>query len=807
MTLSGLGDKVGGATTLLKILVGIVAAAVVALVIFVLKRSSRPQTLADKVADLVDEGRVEEAGRMLIEDGQEHEALLLFVQHGRQRDAAKLHAFMGDHAKAAAMFKEMGDLEAAANAYLKMGDRKSAAETYLKAGKREMAAETFLAGGEPREAAKIYIQLKQYQRAAQVLLDSGDKTRAAAALAAHYVGLGDWAKAAKNFLASGRPRQAAEAFSRAGVHDSAAQLYEQVGDFMLAARSRLQGGEVEKAAEHFERVGDLKSAIRLFEAAGKWNKVVECYRREKNWLALGNIMMRLQQTEMAVEFFKRMTPLDDGYMEASMSMGSILESLGDSDGARKKYGEVLGFRGVGAKTAHALFALCTLCERTQTADYVLPFLHQVRESEQTSFGQNVVLWTNRLEQMVIAQGQTLAIGIQVANEEDMKKGAVDASAGMSLPQRTSIADRYEITDKIGQGGHGVIYRAHDKFLGRTVVLKFLFRNQVPSEVARMYFLREARTTALLNHKNIVTLFDMGQVGENLYIAMEYIKGIDLEERLHQEAPLSFPEIMAIIDQLCDALQYAHEKHIIHRDLKPGNVMLTGENRDVVKLMDFGLAKVLDENPHKTLIICGTPLYMSPEQIVGDFVDHLSDIYSLGIMVFQLFTGQTPFPSANILAHHQFTPPPHPTTIDKRIPLAVGDVILRCLEKKREKPLPRRLVVCERPARGHGWRSRIFRHGKRRVHPGGNELTETTSLGFQQGPLALRTSAIPCPGRPPRVTAVLPAPVAAAAPLLGRRDPLHPLAVRVKNFHGLTWSRDSEKGLGGSSHQTARGHPR
>jgi len=673
----------GGTATLIKILAGILVAALAILVIFVVRRGRKPQTIADQVADLVEEGRIEEAGRLLIDAEQTHEALVLFVQHGKNREAAKLHAISGDHATAARMFRDLGDIEAAANSFIKAGDRPAAAEVYLKAGKRELAAETFLAGGDHKEAAKIFLALKQYARAAQILSDSGDKTRAAAAMAANYVQLGDWLKAAKSFVAAGRPRQAAEAFARAGMHELAAQLFEQVGDFLPAAKARLQSGDVEKAAEHFERVGDLKTAIKLFEAAGKWNKVVECFRREKNWLALGNIMMRLQQTEMAVEFFKRMTPLDDGYLEASMSMASILEHSGDMDGARKKYGEVLGFRGVSPRTAHALFALCTLCERTQTPDYALPFLRQVRESEESTFGKNVKLWISRLEQMVISQGQTLAIGIQVANEEDMKNGALDASAGMSLPQRTSIADRYEITDKIGQGGHGVIYKAQDKFLGRTVVLKFLFRNQVPSEVSRMYFLREAQTTALLNHKNIVTLFDMGQVGENLYIAMEYIKGMDLEERLHREPPLSFSQIMDLVDQLCDALGYAHDKHIIHRDLKPGNVMLTGENGEILKLMDFGLAKVLDENPHKTLIICGTPLYMSPEQIVGDFVDHLSDIYSLGVMVFQLFTKQTPFPPANILAHHQFTAPTHPTTIDKRIPLEAGDVILRCLEKKRE----------------------------------------------------------------------------------------------------------------------------
>ena len=267
--------------------------------------------------------------------------------------------------------------------------------------------------------------------------------------------------------------------------------------------------------------------------------------------------------------------------------------------------------------------------------------------------------------------------------EDGADPAGSSAGGLVLPSRSSIAERYEIVEKIGHGGHGVIYKAQDRILGRTVVLKFLFRNQVPSELARTYFLREAKTTASLNHPNIVTLYDMGQVGEDLFIAMEYIQGISLEEHIQKLArPMPLARTIAIISQVADALQYAHQRQIIHRDIKPGNVMLTGEEHIQVKLMDFGLAKALDENPHKTLIICGTPLYMSPEQIVGDFVDHLSDLYSLAVMVFQLLTGRTPFPTANILAHHQFTAPPHPTTLFHEIPVEVGDVVLKGMEKKR-----------------------------------------------------------------------------------------------------------------------------
>jgi tRNA A-37 threonylcarbamoyl transferase component Bud32 len=423
----------------------------------------------------------------------------------------------------------------------------------------------------------------------------------------------------------------------------------------------------------------LKAAIGLFEAAGKWNKVVECYKREKNWHSLGNIMLRLEKYDLAIEFYKRLTPLDEGYLEAAMSMASILEGQGDFGGAIKKYGEILEFKGLSVSNAPALFALCTLCEKNAQPEAALRYVRQFKASGPVE--EQARNWEKRLEQMVITSAQTMAVGIEVANEDDVKKSD---KVEVAMPQKAGISDRYETVDKIGQGGHGVIYKAFDKILGREVVLKFLFRNQVPSDMARRYFLREAKTTASLNHPNIVTLYDMGQIGDNLYIAMEFIDGMTLEDKMRQVGgPIPFPEAVRIIDQLSEALQYAHDKTIIHRDIKPGNVMLTGPNKDLVKLMDFGLAKALDENPHKTLIICGTPLYMSPEQIVGDFVDHVSDIYSLGVMVFQIFTGRTPFPAANILAHHQFSPPPHPTTVNKQIPIEVGDVILRALEKKRE----------------------------------------------------------------------------------------------------------------------------
>ena len=656
-------------------------AGVLALILFLVLLLRRPPpSLEDNVARLTAEHKIGEASKLLVDDGRFQEAISLLVQHRRMREAGKIYLRVGDHQQAAKVFSSLKDHETAANCLLKAGDKVGAANEYQKGGLHELSASMFLQAGKMSEAARSYLGAKQYQKAAAVYREMGQKKKAAAIMAAWYKTTGDYLNAGKNLYVAGKLKEAALAFAKAGIHDKAAQLFEKIGEFKLAAKARLQLGEIEVAAEHLERIGETKAAIGLFEAAGKWNRVVECYKREKNWLALGNIMMRLEKYDLAIEFFKRLTPLDEGYKESAMSMASILEGQGDFEGAIKKYTEILEFKGLSVANAPALFALCTLCEKNNQPDVPLSYLRQFNASG--TVGEKADNWKNRLEQLVITAAQTMAVGLEVADEDDVRKDA--SKMDFQMPQKTGVADRYETIDKIGQGGHGVIYKAFDKVLGREVVLKFLFRNQVPSEMAQRYFLREAKTTASLNHPNIVTLFDMGQIGDNLYIAMEFIDGITLEDLLKQhDNKVPVDEVMQIVHQLCDCLQYAHDKSIIHRDIKPGNVMLTGANNSQLKLMDFGLAKALDENPHKTLIICGTPLYMSPEQIVGDFVDHLSDIYSLGVLVFQLFTGRTPFPAANILAHHQFSPPPHPTTINKEIPVEVGDVILKCLEKKRE----------------------------------------------------------------------------------------------------------------------------
>jgi serine/threonine protein kinase/tetratricopeptide (TPR) repeat protein len=263
----------------------------------------------------------------------------------------------------------------------------------------------------------------------------------------------------------------------------------------------------------------------------------------------------------------------------------------------------------------------------------------------------------------------------------------------SMNPPSTIA-HYRITSKIGAGGMGEVYRATDTKLGRDVALKIL-----PAEMARdperlARFRREARAVATLNHPHIVTLFSVEEADGIHFLTMELVDGQSLERVIGGSA-LPVERIVEIASALADALAAAHEKSIVHRDLKPANVMLTGDGR--VKVLDFGLAKEMHPSEpddatmtsagHTALgVVMGTPAYMSPEQIAGRALDHRTDIFSLGIILYEMASGRRPFDGASSaeLASAILRDTPHPLSeIRAGIPDALSMVIQRCLEKTTE----------------------------------------------------------------------------------------------------------------------------
>jgi len=208
-----------------------------------------------------------------------------------------------------------------------------------------------------------------------------------------------------------------------------------------------------------------------------------------------------------------------------------------------------------------------------------------------------------------------------------------------------VLGRYQIEKELGRGAMGMVYLGKDPKIGRTVAIKTLslvedFDSQELEEIRKRFFV-EAEAAGRLNHPNIVTIYDAGEEHDLAYIAMDYIEGMGLDKFTAPDSLLSVDEVFRIGIRVAEALEYAHKKNVVHRDIKPGNIMYNPKT-DLLKVTDFGIACLIDSNKTRTGTVMGSPSYMSPEQLAGKKVDGRADIFSLGVMLYQLFTGELPF---------------------------------------------------------------------------------------------------------------------------------------------------------------------
>ena len=246
----------------------------------------------------------------------------------------------------------------------------------------------------------------------------------------------------------------------------------------------------------------------------------------------------------------------------------------------------------------------------------------------------------------------------------------------------SMVGRYLTLSRVGVGGMGVVYRAHDTELNRTVALKVLPPHlcQHPEYLKR--FRTEARAQARLNNPHVITLFEMMEHPVGEVLVLEYVEGETLESRLRHYGPLPAAEIVRVFDQVLRGVEHIHQMGVVHRDLKPSNIFVT--RGGTVKLMDFGIARLLDNHdPSQTGTMVGTLLYISPEQINGRETDERSDIYTIGISLFEAVTGRLPFERRTdyaLMHAHVQENPPSPKEFQRRLPPALESVILKAIEK-------------------------------------------------------------------------------------------------------------------------------
>jgi serine/threonine-protein kinase len=244
--------------------------------------------------------------------------------------------------------------------------------------------------------------------------------------------------------------------------------------------------------------------------------------------------------------------------------------------------------------------------------------------------------------------------------------------------------RFEVLAEIGRGAMGIVYKAKDPMLERIVAIKTINMG-MDRDGAEMYekrFYQEARAAGGLNHPNIVTVYDIGKTETECYMAMEYIEGAELRTFLLPSKPLPLARTLSIAAQVAEGLAYAHERGVVHRDIKPANIMVP-EN-GAVKITDFGIARMRSSNVQtQTGMMMGSPKYMSPEQVIGKRADHRTDIFSLGVILYEMLTGAAPFTGESVNAvMYQIVNfvPPTPSAINPASPAALDNVVAGMLAK-------------------------------------------------------------------------------------------------------------------------------
>jgi len=636
-----------------------------------------------------DPQRAARAARVSLNEGR------LQPSHPSFRVAVRAAEEVRDHQLLARLHEAEGAWTAAARAWRIAGDHDRAAEYFRRAGQLDEAAREEAASGRHREAVLLKVRhLGQTVERLQRLAASGRGTTSEAVqlkvqLARETDPLLE--QAAEHGLeveivsllkGAGRVDEAVERLSALGQVHAAADLAQEAQRWDLAARLHERMSRFTEASDAWEQAGDLERAARCAERAGEDERALELFRKVGKPKEIAHCLARLGYLQDAVVELHREGLLGDACEVLRTYPGPLPDApdvvLDIAEWARAN----ASLHQAIACLQRAVVGLALRSSRVGPAIALARLLHEAGDSAAALAQVERVL---RFD-YACEPAQRLKREIAAEQRAGDPSSTLPAAAGDAVveapPAPTTAEQRYEIQQELGRGGMGVVYRALDTRLQREVALKVL-RATSAEETARLE--REARAAATLNHSGIVTVYDFQPGFGGHFIVMEYVPGEPLDQLIRSDRERIRQSLVTILIRLADAVAFAHSRHVVHRDLKPGNILLT-PSLDV-KILDFGIAARLDVDGPREMQVCGTPFYMSPEQIRGETPTPASDIYSLGATAFHLATGRPPFPRGDVINAHLEQSPPDPREQEPELHPSLARIILRCLAKEPSERYP------------------------------------------------------------------------------------------------------------------------
>ncbi len=568
--------------------------------------------------------------------------------------------------KAAEIMAESGQAAEAAELFKKAGKQRRAAELYEKLEMLEEAAAIYVAANRPHLAARLYDSVGDREKALHYRAEARLLEDDARGAAEDYASAGEFINAAELFMSNGMTERAAEMYVQANEFRTAAELFKAEGNLARAAEAFEKCADYAQAADLYAEIGDHNGEMRVAKQGNDWFRVggrtgPESVER------VGEVLLRYERDEDSLAAFQRVEPSDSRYQAAQVMQADLWRKLGNLDVALTRYEEIVQGQRISQQNVDVFYRMASTAMdagRLEQAARLFEAIIAVNYYYKDA---------NKLAGQLRSQ-----IGSAAPVHDGASARPTTSTGSGEIPLNRLETPRYHVEHELARGGMGVVYKARDTVLDRIVAYKILSTNLKSNEVAVKYFLREARAAAQMAHPNIVTVYDTGEQDGDFYMAMEYVEGQTLKELVTKQG--AFPErlVRYVMIQVCKGLQFAHDRGLVHRDIKPGNIMLTKDR--ALKIMDFGLAKFVEDVQAQHTRAIGTPYYMSPEQILGKELDGRSDIYSLGASMFECATGQVPFSKGDLSYHHLNTEPPNPRDINPAITEDLANIILKCMAK-------------------------------------------------------------------------------------------------------------------------------